>query len=170
MVSKLWYGLKYEIQQQLWLERLNPERSKYKTILQTAETIEMSFSVTKRFNSQGEKNDGDHSNSKSFKKKGKDKSHRHGNNGGSRSHKDQHRHHSPSRKSNMTPGFNSNEYRRNNGSSDSNQKRSDRKKPFHRTNLSKEEMERLRAENRCFGCKEVGHSYRQCSKRHQVSS
>ncbi len=134
----------------------------------------MSQTVIKKFGSQYGNGDKEPDSSKSHKGKRRDRSHKQ-NGHAEKGHRDHgrsnHRHHSPSRKkTNSTPGFNSNDYRRNNGTSDSNQRRSDHRKPVHRLNLSKEEMERLRTENRCFGYKEVGHSYRQCPKRHQVAS
>ncbi len=174
MVSKFWYGLNQGIQQQLWLECLNPECSSYKQVLHTAKTIEMSQGVIKKFGSQYGNSDKEPDSSKWRKGKQGDRSHRQ-NGHTEKGHRDQgrssHQHHSPSRqKMNSTPGFNSNDYRRNNRNSDLNQRRPDRRKPVHRLNLSKEEMERLHTENRCFGCKEVGHSYRQCPKRHQIAS
>ena len=40
-VTKFWFGLRRRIQQGLWLEKLNPEVSKLKNIVNTAEIIEI---------------------------------------------------------------------------------------------------------------------------------
>ncbi|KIL54821.1 hypothetical protein M378DRAFT_18522, partial [Amanita muscaria Koide BX008] len=48
-------------------------------------------------------------------------------------------------------------------------RRPDRRKPT-RSKLSKEERDRLRAEGRCFSCKDVGHESRNCPARRQAKA
>jgi len=44
-VNKFWFGLRKTIQQDLWLEKLNPEVSRLKEVVSVAEIIEISQSV-----------------------------------------------------------------------------------------------------------------------------
>ncbi|KAF9440255.1 hypothetical protein P691DRAFT_688301, partial [Macrolepiota fuliginosa MF-IS2] len=55
MVNKLWFGLKQEIEEHLWLKRLNPEGSNFWEVQQVAEMIELSLAVM--FKPSQKKND-----------------------------------------------------------------------------------------------------------------
>ena len=44
-VNKFWFGLRKAIQQDLWLEKLNPEVSRLKEVISAAEIIEIAQSV-----------------------------------------------------------------------------------------------------------------------------
>jgi len=52
-VHKLWFGLRKEIQHDLWREKLNPEISSLKDVIAAAEIIEIAQSVTLETNGKG---------------------------------------------------------------------------------------------------------------------
>ncbi|KAJ7595366.1 hypothetical protein C8J56DRAFT_763083, partial [Mycena floridula] len=47
-VHRLWTGLHDEIQDRLWMEKLNPERSSYQDVVDSAELIEVALNAAKR--------------------------------------------------------------------------------------------------------------------------
>ena len=52
-VHKLWFGLRKEIQKELWRERLNPEISSLREVIAAAEIIEIAQSVTVESHARG---------------------------------------------------------------------------------------------------------------------
>ncbi|KAJ3556748.1 hypothetical protein NP233_g11909 [Leucocoprinus birnbaumii] len=181
MVSKLWYGLNRDIQKQLWLERLNPERSSYNEVLRMAETIEMSnLAANGNRTVRGEddkprKHQRRH-NDRNGRRRRSSSRPRGSNNPGNSSRRvrfesfgtrrDQPRNHQPS-------GSNRNEQRdrRYSERTGNDTRNSDRRTSRqNRHNHSEQEIERLRAENRCFRCKEVGHTSRHCPTQNNVAS
>ena len=52
-VHKLWFGLRKEIQHDLWHEKLNPEISTLEDMIAAAENIEIAQSVTLEMNGKG---------------------------------------------------------------------------------------------------------------------
>ncbi|KAJ8481441.1 hypothetical protein ONZ45_g15313 [Pleurotus djamor] len=153
-VNKLWNGLRFDIQKDLWKDRLNPETASWDKVVEAAEIIEISLSIgasqhSRDHQKKGGNNKGNHKPSGSGSSKpdhGKGKPSNHGQGG----------------------GFHSNQSRA--GSSRfRDHKRSSNQKP-ERPRLSDAEIERLKSERRCFTCKEVGHMSRQCPKAHNVAS
>lgn len=157
-VHKLWFGLRKELQKDLWKEKLNPEISSLKKIATTAEILEIAQSVTddhtKRFRRHQHRRREPESTaapqpeeagpSKHWRKRHRRR--RDGQDGPARNH---------------------------NPSEDNQHRRRDkrvRKDKRDNPKLSKDEQERHKAEGLCFICHKSGHFSRNCPERHKVSS
>jgi len=154
-VHKLWKGLQCDIQKELWKEKLNPKTSSWKRVACHAKIIELSNSVgvyNPVQQNQGSSSCGD-------KKRFQD-----------RSVKQCHNHDRHERfrgcKTNSIPGFSSMRKR----SQEHQEHGKQNYKDFKKSKLSEKEKEELRAANKCFNCKEVGHTTHTCPKRNNVAS
>ncbi|KIK33281.1 hypothetical protein CY34DRAFT_99874, partial [Suillus luteus UH-Slu-Lm8-n1] len=148
-VERLWFGLKADIQRELWKKELNPEVSSFNQVLAAAEVIEISLSVPIGRERKAKKGTTNLESSAVTPEKGrKDK-------GGRR-----------------------NEARKGKSKDTKSQDKSRPKateghKPQGSTNkrfepLPKEEHDRLAAEGKCFRCKQPGHQSRHCPEKNNV--
>ncbi|KAJ3558321.1 hypothetical protein NP233_g11532 [Leucocoprinus birnbaumii] len=184
MVTKLWYGLNRDIQQQLWLERLNPERSTYNEVLRMAETIEMSNLAAHTSapqvprdennsrNNRRHRDDRDNQNNRRHRSHSRPRTSNPSRNGRRVRFEDSgfRRHGNPIDGTSSSRNF-SRQDRRNFDRPRNDPRSSDKRAPSqNRHSLTDQEMERLRAENRCFRCKEVGHTSRHCPTRNNIAS
>jgi hypothetical protein len=176
-VIKLWYSLSARIQKALWRDNLHPDSSTWDEVVSKAEIIEIADSVVDRRDSRPQarrdwrsnnqnKSDNPHrqnyeSASRSMTYTGRNRSKarpQSGNQNGRGS-----RQPSQSRPNSVQPS----DKRPQNGSSASKPKTawnsgSAKPKSVKFTGLSDKDMAQMRAEGRCFLCREVGHLSRNC--------
>jgi hypothetical protein len=188
-VVKLWYTLKTRIQKALWRDGLHPDTSTWDEVVAKAEIIEIADNVIdprERRAAQSGSSSGNNKNSQpnNFnnnykqrhatngsssrsvtyinKDRNNNRSHQNGSNserpnnqqqGSARPGNQRSSRRSQSRGRNTTP--------RNNGDT-SNSNSGKKKKSVRFAHIPEQEMAQLRAENRCFLCKEIGHISRNC--------
>ncbi|PPQ84648.1 hypothetical protein CVT24_006990, partial [Panaeolus cyanescens] len=150
-VNRLWHGFKPSIQKALWKDKLHPDTSKWNEVVRAAEINEIADSVM--VNAGPERKADKHDRNHNEHRHRKDK----------RRHHDRKRRDSPNgRKTNTTPNFSSVKHKFQKWD---NKKKLDRPK---RKELSKEEMDELRAANKCFNCRDIGHQARHCPKKNSL--
>ncbi|RDB15248.1 hypothetical protein Hypma_004761 [Hypsizygus marmoreus] len=168
-VNKLWYGLRPVLQKALWKERLNPETSKWSTVVRAAEINEIADAVevgggrglkkpdhpptTSNFNNLNPRPSGSNSNGFKHNIKKPDHSTKYDN-------RDQQKHFQP------RPNGQSS-FKPFNGGSRNTYIPSG---PQQRPQLTDKEKDELRAAGKCFRCKEAGHMSRNCPKGQTVKS
>lgn len=174
-VNKLWFGLRPDIQRALWKDKLNPDTSSYESVLYAAELNEIANSVMQenRRDSQYKRghNNREHEHFSNYRRSRKGD---HGNEFNPESRKRFRKNSTEfyGRRTNEIPNFNSNKHRRERHDNRDYKPRGYKfkKEIRQRKKLSKEEMERYRANQQCFECGEVGHMARHCPKKNNVSS
>ncbi|KAG1731041.1 hypothetical protein EDD22DRAFT_1014251 [Suillus occidentalis] len=148
-VEYLWFGMKPDIQQELWKKELNPKVSSFNQVLAAVEVIEISLSVPVGRDRKGKKGITNLESSLVTLDKGRKDKGRRKNNSRRPKSKDQR----PKDKGRPKPW----EGDKPQGSSN---------KWFEP--LQKEEHHRLAAEGKCFHCKQPGHQSRHCPERNNV--
>jgi len=163
-VHKLWFGLRKEIQHDLWRDRLNPEISSLRSVIASAEIIEIAQSVTgggpEQKNKQKETQpvvrsaamtpDGDRRHKRQERGRSKKKEHQK----------------EPPKHQYQQPGPSQPKSERRDNYKRTEQKAGKVTKP----KLSNEEQERHKAEGLCFVCHKPGHFSRNCPDRNKVPS
>jgi len=150
-VHKLWFGLRKEIQHDLWREKLNPEISSLKDVIAAAEIIEIAQSVTSETNGKGRTKTSTAVRSAAATPDGGERAQRRSR----RSSRREKKHNDP--KSGKTDG-------------QSKGKGKDRpKKAGSKPKLSKDEQERHKSEGLCFNCHRAGHFSRNCPDLNKVT-
>ncbi|KAL0950225.1 hypothetical protein HGRIS_010212 [Hohenbuehelia grisea] len=151
-VNKLWYGLRYSIQAGLWKVFLNPETSTWNEVVAAAEVITRSESVPDPSN-QRKRHEPRASSSNAWPNQPPKQPNHQGN----------HKRHGGKRnfKPNQRFGNNFKPKGQNYNQQDSSSSR---------PKLSPQEQDELRAANKCFICKEVGHMLRGCPKANSMRS
>jgi hypothetical protein len=148
-VERLWFGLKADIQRELWKKELNPEVSSFNQVLAAAEVIEISLSVPVGRERKAKKGTTNLESSAVTPEKGrKDKGNRKNDarKGKSKDTKSQDKAKPKATEGNKPQGSTSKRF-----------------EP-----LPKEEHDRLAAEGKCFRCKQPGHQSRHCPEKNNV--
>ena len=154
-IHKLWKGLRRDIQKELWKEKLNPETSSWKRVARHAEITELSNSVGMYDPTQCNQGPDSQRDKRSFH----DCNDRHCHNcDGCERYSGQ--------RTNSIPGFSSMHKK----SQERHEHGKRNYKDFKKSKTSDKEKEELRAANKCFICKEVGHAARSCPNRNKVAS
>ncbi|KIM69226.1 hypothetical protein SCLCIDRAFT_19845 [Scleroderma citrinum Foug A] len=152
-VHKLWFGLRKEIQHDLWHEKSNPEISTLEDVIAAAEIIEIAQSVTLETNGKGRtKTPTAIHSTTATPDDGEQMWHR------SRCSSRREKGPNNDSKSGKTDG-------------QSKEKGKDRpKKSGSKPKLSKDEQEKHKSEGLCFNCHQVGHFSRNCPDLNKVTS
>ncbi|KAJ3565670.1 hypothetical protein NP233_g7487 [Leucocoprinus birnbaumii] len=192
-VHKLWNGFRPEIQKALWKDKLNPEKSSYKSVLQAAELHEIVEMIVQDEINYHSRHSGHREHQRNHSRERRPNYRPHDNRAGpSRlnnieyGNRDRHQNGRNSRevnqrtygrKTNHISGFSSNQHRL---SRDRMPRRDREHRPSswdahrrqHRERSQQEqaEYERRRAQNLCYKCGSADHISRQCPDRNRISS
>ncbi|KAG1756928.1 hypothetical protein EDD22DRAFT_850364 [Suillus occidentalis] len=148
-VEHLWFGLKADIQRELWKKELNPEVSSFNQVLAAAEVIEISLSVPVGREKKAKKGTTNLESSAVTPEKGrKDKGGR--------------RHEARRGKSKDTKSQDKSRPKATAG----NKHQGSTNRRFEP--LPKEKHDRLAAKGKCFRCKQPGHQSRHCPEKNNV--
>ena len=152
-VHKLWFGLRKEIQHDLWHEKLNPEISTLEDVIAAAEIIEIAQSGTSETNGKGRTKTPTVIHSTAATP----------DNGERMRHR--------SRRSSRREKGPNNDSKSGKTDGQSKEKGKDRpKKSGSKPKLSKDEQEKHKSKGLCFNCHRVGHFSRNCPDLNKVTS
>ncbi|PPQ83392.1 hypothetical protein CVT26_012894, partial [Gymnopilus dilepis] len=169
----LWYGLRREIQERMWIEKLNPDISSWKEILDMAVVIEISLGVGNKGDRKGKtvslsakdtprKNTGGENSNQGNPRRDQGPSNRQTyNNPSARTDtaRQPNGRHRPPRSRNNSHRGNSQFRRPQNGRYENNNARSDTRRP---PRVSDKEREERRSKGLCYKCGGDGHFGRNC--------